>query len=205
MEYFPPRDDTSNYFDLLDWAKDGVISDLNSGDYTGSEETADRIIKEGGISDLDKNSVHYERLCRELLKADIKLIKVEKKQLSGDYTDDINSLVAKKMYETAQPIDSDYDGELLSSVIKHYVTENENDNWTEKSKQEIESSLNLFLDVIGDVPIGTIIPIHYLLLTKQRYFQRKVGHTFLRWYAALCNDQSLDHSSHALPFLPRKE
>ena len=37
------------------------------------------------------------------------------------------------------------DASLLSEVIQNYVAENEKANWTEKTKQENESSLRLFL------------------------------------------------------------
>ena len=47
-------------------------------------------------------------------------------------------------------------GYLLSEVVKKYVAENEKANWTEKSKLENESSLNLFLEVMGDVPVNSI-------------------------------------------------
>ena len=47
-------------------------------------------------------------------------------------------------------------GYLLSEVVKKYVAENKKANWTEKSKLENESSLNLFLEVMGDVPVNSI-------------------------------------------------
>jgi integrase len=48
------------------------------------------------------------------------------------------------------------DASLLSEVIKNYVAENEKANWSEKTKQENESSLKLFLEVMGNVPIKTL-------------------------------------------------
>jgi integrase len=47
-------------------------------------------------------------------------------------------------------------GYLLSEVIQRYVAENAKRKWTEKSKQENESSLYLFLEVMGDVPVKSI-------------------------------------------------
>jgi hypothetical protein len=51
---------------------------------------------------------------------------------------------------------ADQDGHLLSEVIQRFVAENEKDNWSKKSKGEYKSSLNLFLEFMGDVPVKSI-------------------------------------------------
>ncbi len=98
--------------------------------------------------ELEKESFSYKKLCRELLKLNLKLMEIEKQSALG--LDDGQAVNAKAMPEIE-------DSEYLSTVVEKYVQEQEKSgNWTEKTKAEFLACLNLLKDYHGDIPVKSI-------------------------------------------------
>ena len=166
-----PFDDArslKNYIELLDNIRDDLILNLNLGDYSMLEKSINKLLKKNGINHTAKGSIEYRKLCAEVHKVEIQLLPLEKRHMQGDFSykqelpaifPDVFKKPAEQISQTSQSGAHnavEKDTSLLSEVIQNYVAENEKGNWTEKTKQENESSLNLFLEVMGDVPIKTL-------------------------------------------------
>jgi integrase len=132
------------------------------------EKSTDELLEKNGISHTSKSTTEYRKLCVEIHKAEIKLLPLEKRHMQGDFSykqqlpaifPGVFKSPPEKITQTtisgAQNTD-EKEAYLLSEVTKNYVAENEKANWTEKSKQENEASLNLFMEVMGNVPIKTL-------------------------------------------------
>jgi integrase len=172
LEVNPPPFDNArslkSYVDSLDDIRQDLIVKLNLGDFSMLEKSINSLLKKNGINHASSSSLEYRKLCVEIHKAEIQLLSMEKRHMQGDfsYKQELPAIfpeifksppeqISQATTSGAQNTD-EKDAYLLSEVIKNYVVENEKANWTEKSKQENESSLNLFMEVMGNVPIKTI-------------------------------------------------
>ena len=164
----PPFDDArtlKSYIDSLDDIRQDLVDNLNLGNFWMLEESTDELLEKNGINHTSKSSIEYRKLCVEIHKAEIKLLPLEKRHMQGDFSykqqlpaifpevfekppEQINHTIQSGAHNVVEE-----DVSLLSTVIQNYVAENEKANWTEKSKQENEASLNLFMEVMGNVPI----------------------------------------------------
>jgi hypothetical protein len=154
---------------FLDYFRQDLIGCLNLGDFSMLEKPIIELLNKNAINHIDKSSLEYRKLCAEIHKAEIQLLPLEKRHMLCDFSykkelpDIFPDLFVKPQQQVGQTTSSisqnpaEEDGYLLSGVIKKYVAQNEKGNWSEKSKQGNESSLNLFLEVIGDVPGKSII------------------------------------------------
>jgi len=154
--------------DFFDDIRDQLIDCLNNSDFSMLEKPTAELLKKNGISDINKDSTEYRKLCAEVYKAEIQLMPMHKKHMLCDfsYKKDLPETFPDLFEKPPEPKGEsnrlegpnsvEKEGPLLSEVIRHYVAENEKSKWTEKTKQENETSLNLFLEVMGDVPIGSI-------------------------------------------------
>lgn len=123
---------------------------LATSDYTGVTSVVKDSLTKGGY-EIDEESFEFKKLCRELIKNSIKWAEIETKRNVGDYSDDkyIGSPIALK--ETTK----DSDSKLLSKVIGKYVLETKV-NWKDKTESTHMATLNLFKEIVGDVPIQSI-------------------------------------------------
>lgn len=60
---------------------------LKKGDYSEVERVVDHILEVNNCQ-IPKDSLDYKKMCRETLKAQIKLLAIEKRRNEGDYSDD---------------------------------------------------------------------------------------------------------------------
>ncbi len=60
---------------------------LLKNDFSWLSTRVDRYIQENGLT-IDKDSVEYSTFCREILKAEIEALKVEKERMAGNYDND---------------------------------------------------------------------------------------------------------------------
>jgi integrase len=139
------------YINTLDETKQDIIVDLGIRDYRTVERIVDDLFKENGIENIDKSSVSYQKLCRGILKAQLMGIDIEKNQMLGDYSDNINIDSPISLQQTTKNSDS----KLLSEVIGKYVSESKV-KWKEKTESTHLATLRLFREIIGDVPIQSI-------------------------------------------------
>ena len=65
---------------------DGASEALMDNDLSTVQEIADRLIKNSGITAIDRRNPTYRRLCRELLRAQITAYEIETDRWNGRYT-----------------------------------------------------------------------------------------------------------------------
>ena len=85
----PPVDDEQweGQKDILGDQLEEVWSDLMSNRLAGAESVADGLLTGQGVV-IEKDSTTYKRLCRELLKAKMKVLKAEMRRMDGEYEEE---------------------------------------------------------------------------------------------------------------------
>lgn len=139
------------YTETLDETKQDIVEYLGIRDYRTVESIVDDLFKENGVENIDKSSVSYQKLCRGILRAQLKGIDIEKKQMLGNYEDEIDIGSSNALQDKQKKIDSP----LLSEVIDRYLSEKKT-NLTERTVEEYNSGFKLFINIVGDVPIQSI-------------------------------------------------
>ncbi len=75
---------------------------------------------EGMNMEVDKNSIAYKQLCKNLLHASLKLFKIDQKRIKGDYSDNIEDAI-RQIVRTAPfsfPDEREHLGSLRASLPK---------------------------------------------------------------------------------------
>lgn len=149
--------DFYSYLDTLDFMKEDIILYLGIGDYGTVHSIVAGLLEKNEIEGIGKGSAAHIKLCREVLKAQLKGIDIEKKHLLGDFSyKDQPISIHPPPTETATKTD-EQTSERLSKVIEDYWSENmKADIWKERTKVEYENALKVLLHFTGDVQIHTI-------------------------------------------------
>lgn len=114
---------------------------------------ADELLEEKKL-DVERNSIEYKTLCREMLKAWIEVHRVEKERIYGRYENPINALVSSA---TSNEIKKDREGIPLSKAIKLFLDEKVlKKEFSEKTVIDSQSIFDVLLEVLGDVDIRSI-------------------------------------------------
>lgn len=143
------------------WIAQGIGIDaqiaLAENDYSSCAHLVDALIDDAGIK-LDKDSEDYRRFYREVLKSQVKLAEIVAGRESGDYTD-AKEKADKLLPVESNPVPTDQQpaGPTVSEVFEKYKAENVSTGiWTEKTTGEIETSIQSFIDVMGDLHLDAI-------------------------------------------------
>lgn len=157
-----------DYIQGLDTIKEDLMINLNLGDYSMLEGSIDTFLKENGITEVDKTSPEYRKLCIEIHKAEHKLIPIQQKhmQLDFSYTDQLPKLFpevfkAKNDPPPAPAGDQPSPGKKQKSatvgkVFKEYWQEKES-ALKPRSRPEFKRALEHFVGFVGkDVDISEI-------------------------------------------------
>jgi hypothetical protein len=117
--------------------------------------TTDELLEEQRI-ELGRGSPEYKRLCRELLKAEQHVLRIELKRWNGDYSEEpVVIATAQSSVEVADELPLSITP--LSDVISTFAHQKEVDgSWRERTGWMFRSGLKLFMDVVGDKPIAEI-------------------------------------------------
>jgi hypothetical protein len=98
------------------------------------------------MSHLNKKSKNYKKLCRELLKVNIRILDNVEKRTVGDYSDQFSNSTFSNSSK-----DEKIDQPKLSKVIPKFVSEfMKAGRWTEKTKSENEAVFDLSIKISGD-------------------------------------------------------
>ena len=149
-------DDLDDELETISFIKSDLKEELAVNDYEGISSHVDDLLKELNVKP-DKKSENYKKLCRELLKVNIKILDTVEKRTVGDYSSDANrtlddfpSSTTNKPSQTKQK-----DQPKLSKVIPKFVSEFiKAGRWTEKTKSENEAVFELFMEISSDLPIN---------------------------------------------------
>ena len=83
--------DFYSYIDTLDYIKEDIIEYLGVGDYGTVEEIVADLLRKDGTEGVEKGSAAYIKLCRGVLRAQLKGIEIEKKHMSGDFSETLEA------------------------------------------------------------------------------------------------------------------
>jgi len=155
-DFFPPRDDSRGYIETLDIVKDDMVDELNACDYQRAEEMVNDLFGENGISGVQKDSYSYKKLCRELLKAEVKLVEIEKKQILGDYSDDPSTLLGKPPAKTDSPLIKKYSITLEKLIQEYKNRQIQSKKWSSNTDRNHQPKINTMLQVLGNRPVSEI-------------------------------------------------
>ena len=155
-DYIPPRDESSSYTRTLDFVKDDLIDELNACDYQRAEEMVDDLLEKNGISGLQKDTYSYKKLCRDLLKAEVKLVEIEKKQMLGDYSDDPSTLLGKPSAKIDSPLIKKYSITLEKLIQEYQNRQIQSKKWSSNTDRNHQPKINTMFQVLGNRPVSEI-------------------------------------------------
>jgi integrase len=158
-------DDVENGSLAWDYLAKDTQDQLARNDYGRVKLSTDVLLEENAIK-LDPSSIEYRRVCRELLKTEARLIHIEQQRTQGKYEQPLESEVVTQVQPVTSPTGS---GSVfsamsagtstphnLSTLIQAYVDEHKNTCWTEKTEAEYVAILNLFMSIVGDLPLAVL-------------------------------------------------
>jgi hypothetical protein len=153
------QEELDHELDTFSDLENEAIEDLTLSDYRRISSYVDEILIENRINEIEKHSEPYKKLCRELLKTNIRYYEIERKRALGNYQSEA------ELHPVASPeqpcSNNDAKSPALSEVIKQYSDEQcLGKRWTEKTTGETLASLDLLLEILGDVPVNTITPLN---------------------------------------------
>ena len=136
------RDDLDDELETISFIKSDLKEELALNDYEGISSHVDDLLKELNVTP-DKKSENYKKLCRELLKVNIRILDTVEKRTVGDYSDQFSNSTFSNSSK-AEHIDQP----KLSKVIPKFVSEfMKAGRWTEKTKSENEADFDLFIKI----------------------------------------------------------
>ena len=142
-------DDLDDELEAISFIRSDFKEALALNDYEGISSHVDDLLKELKVKP-DKKSKNYKKLCRELLKVNIRILDITEKRAVGDYSDQFSTSTFSNSSKAEQK-----DQPKLSKEILKFVSEfMKADRWTEKTKSENEAVFDLFIKISGDVPIN---------------------------------------------------
>jgi integrase len=140
-----------------------LLSDANEQlalqDFGPIKHAVDGFLEENGLV-IDPDSPEYDLVCRDYQKANIKSLDFIERmyQMDFSYEDELKALTATNWTNSPQPTNEPV-GKLISEVVEEFVAEKmQGENWTEKTKEEMESIFRLFIEIVGDRPINKLTP-----------------------------------------------
>jgi hypothetical protein len=163
-QYETDEDAVRETLTVLDWKKEEYNAKVHSGDYSDIEPIAAQLLAEEGIADadIDKASPMYGELCSGLLRAKIKGFEYQQEKLSGKYSDDLEKVLENNFPSPDLPQNPKQEPvkppKTISQIMSGFFEKGEQEKkWTEKTKGEVESSMNLLVEFFGDVRIRFIL------------------------------------------------
>jgi integrase len=165
------EDELEGHLESLSFLESDARENLALCDYGRISRYVDDLLRENGIEGIEKDSGPYRKLCRGLLETHVRFLEIEQERTVGDYKSSrgggANQINRGPDHEAGSScIDPSRTGVLssdpkssdrLSMLIRLHATEQRKAGaWSEKSEQEILTSLNLMVDIVGDAPIRTI-------------------------------------------------
>jgi integrase len=181
------EDELEDTLEALSFLETDARETLALCDYSRISRYVDELLIEHEISGVTKDSPTYRTLCRELLRTHIRYMETEQRRAVGDYRTELSkpsSPVAGATSIAVTEVQAAHGGQtttsvrtdssqnatpqggsgpasespLLSEVIKRYSEEQKRGNrWTAKTEGETKASLNLLVQIVGDVPIRTLV------------------------------------------------
>ena len=148
-----PYENTQEYLSDLEDSKREYISDLASSNYKGVSDEADKLLNEHGVSEINKKSELYNKLCTGLLRANLENIIREEKKCKGEFSDEMQTLFGKNLFHDANVQEH---SPSLAQIMDEFWN-NKEGGWTPSTKEKNDRFKRVILDYFGkDCEIHTL-------------------------------------------------
>jgi integrase len=145
---------------IVDDFTDDAMAQLKKGDYSKVAKVADHILEANNL-EVDPAGMDYKALCRETLKAQIKLLQIEKNRNKGDYSDvlpprpeTVNQAVSPvpESSPVVPPV-----GPSFKALTREWLDEGINaDLWKRRTITSYEGHIRVLTQIIGaDIPVSS--------------------------------------------------
>lgn len=144
----PKLDDLEDTANSYSYVESDYREGLATHDYRRVYNSVDTLLEEQGFQ-VDKKSDSYKKLCREMMKINIRYLQTERKRLFGDYSGDLEGPISGnggKPYQAGPKC-----SELFAKFVDEYIG---SERWTEKTRAENGAVFDLFIEIIGDASIS---------------------------------------------------
>ena len=136
-------DDLDIYPDMIK----GFQTALSDGKYDIVQNDIDDIAITNNIT-IEKDTLEYKELSRELIKAKIKILEIDSKRAKGDYTSYEQFVKNQTIPSNIEDTTTKY---TLKPLIDDFIDEYKiSNNWTADTLNEYTNSLNLLIDYFSD-------------------------------------------------------
>jgi len=137
--------------------QDALQQDLIASQYTRFDGILKSFLSDNHLN-VAKDTPEYRRLARRLLMGFADFLRIEIERHKGNFSNEFDSVLKNDLphqIDTAKGAKDD--GPLITAVIKDYFAEKESGKrWDIKTKQQVESSLDLMLEVLKDRPATSV-------------------------------------------------
>lgn len=155
--YEIPDDDVpgNHPFEMIDHfetMREDLVAHLHRGDFRMLEKPIAVLLEKNGITDLDKSSLEYRKLCAEIHKAEIQLMPLQKKHMLCDFS--YKRELPRVFPDTfphikdSMPTEDEQTSEVLQKVVDAFWKEN-SPNWKPRTVTEFRTFHNHLLDFLG--------------------------------------------------------
>ncbi len=139
------------------YLKDTLQRQLSLCDYEHISKIVKKFILEPKEITVNEDSIPFKKMCREALKLELKKIEISEKRETGDYDSEAELMSTSSALLPPTLPTSEQTSEPVSKIIEKYAQEYQKaGRWTPKTTEETLTSLKLFIDIVGDVPVHTI-------------------------------------------------
>ena len=150
------REEERDGFDL---AWDSVASDLHDfDDFKFAEPLARELIEKHDLP-LAEDSEEYRAFCRRVAQAELERTKLEQERLDAYYGPIVASVSPPSAQSVAQEPEA-APSPPMSEVLPKYIAEMTREAWTKKTRQQTMHTFNMFIHVVGDLPIADVTREH---------------------------------------------
>jgi len=151
-----PEQFDSNIF-AYDWVLDDLKEALAFRDTKTVLKFVDGLLKDQNI-ELDKNSETYRKLCREMLKAQIKVLEIDRRREFGDYSiDRDDAQIGIQAAHEDLPEESSPSIPLSQLIEEHFNERLRAGRWSPRTIKEYKNGFRVLREFLGaDTPVNRI-------------------------------------------------
>lgn len=114
---FPDERDFYSHIKTLDYIREDIIEYLGVGDYQTVEEIVADLLRKNEIEGIERGSTVHVKLCREVLRAQLRGIELEKQHMSEGFSESPEASFKEQLPSTLQRANGGEEGPLISEVI----------------------------------------------------------------------------------------
>ena len=158
-DHFLGAEDFEQYVNDLDSIEHDKIAELGTGDYRWVERVVDGILEKEGVEGVQKGSEDYIKLCRGILRSQIKGIKYEKKFMREELPEEPAPPKETPPVALPPPVPVPEIPSLsLKDLISAFWEESlRSERWSGKTIKEYKNGYKVLTDFLGsETPVRTI-------------------------------------------------